>query len=293
MAQDIYRPEYICVNGDLMVDPSTRITPENWEESQPKNCRVIYTYGMRIVAGSRMHMLLAMLLIWECFGTKVRVLGGDTDSMKMSLDDDVSDDDIELALSTMLEISTHAIDSCMSRIRSNFPEFASKLNGIGGFELENKGHHYELHMEAWNKARVSYDGMFHITCAGLRRPDGMYHIETFMHDMEVQGNDPENIMRICLGYNVFIPHNISHVLESHLPKASDYYQGEVRDYCGRVYSVCAHESPALYNAGRWIGETSKYTNASNVRFLREHYGRTVDTRTRELIIDGKAFINVW
>ena len=293
MAQDIYKPEYTCIDGDLMVDQSTRVTPENWEESQPENTRVLYTYGMRIVAGSRMHMLLAMQLVWQYFGTKVRVLGGDTDSMKLSLDEDVSDEDIELALETMAEISTNAIDACMTRIRKNFPDLASDLKGVGGFGLENKGRHYDLHMEAWNKARVSYDGNFHITCAGLRRPDGMYHIETFMRDMELQGNEPENIMRVCLGYNVFIPNNISHVLESHLPKAADRYQGEVRDYRGGIYRVDAHESPALYNAGRWVGETSKYTNASNVRFLREHYGRAVDTRTRELVIDGKAFVSLF
>lgn len=293
MAQDIYRPEYKCVNGDLMIDDSTRITPENWADAQPDNCRVLYIYGMRIVAGSRMHMLLAMQLIWEVFGEKVRVLGGDTDSMKMSLDEDVTDFDVELALSPMLEISTHAINACMVRIRKNFPELASDLHGIGGFELENKGHHYQVHMEAWNKARVSYDGSFHITCAGLRRPDGMYHIENFMHDMEMQGNDPENIIRACLGYNVFISHNISHVLESHRPKATDVFDSVICDYRGKSSHVSCHESPALYNSGRWVGETSKFTNASNVRYLRDTYGRHVDTRMRELVIDEKARVELF
>ena len=293
MAQDIYRPEYMCIDGNLMVNPATRITPDNWDDAQPENSRVLYTYGMRIVAGSRMHMLIAMQLIWMCFGDRVRVLGGDTDSMKMSLDADVTDEDIDVALSPMLEISTHAIDICMSRIRRNFPELASDLHGVGGFELENAGRHYDLHMEAWNKARVSYDGSFHITCAGLRRPDGMYHIEHFMHDMEVQGNKPENILMACLGYNVFIPNNISHVLESHKPNASDVYDGDVTDYLGNTYHVNAHESPALYSTGRWVGETSKFTNASNVRYLRNKYGRNVDTRMRELVIDNTARIELF
>lgn len=293
MAQDIYRPEYTCIDGNLLVDINTRVTESNWEERQPNTCRVLYIYGMRIVAGSRMHMLLAMQLIWNALGKKVRVLGGDTDSMKMSLDSDVTDEDVEFALESMEEISTHAINVCMERIRINFPDLASDLNGVGGFELENKGHHYELHYEAWNKARISYDGKFHITCAGLRRPDGMYHIEHFMHDLEVQGNVPENIIQSCLGYNIFVSHNISHVLESHHPSAQDVYDDYVTDYRGQYTHVVSHESPALYASGRWLGDTSKYTNASNVAYLREHYNRNVDTRMRELVIDGKARIELF
>lgn len=293
MAQDIYKPEYTCIDGNLLVDINTRVTESNWEERQPNTCRVLYTYGMRIVAGSRMHMLLAMQLIWDAFGKKVRVLGGDTDSMKMSLDSDITDEDVEMALESMEEISTHAINICMERIRTNFPDLASDLKGVGGFELENKGHHYELHYEAWNKARISYDGKFHITCAGLRRPDGMYHIEHFMRDLELQGNKPENILQACLGYNIFVSHNISHVLESHHPSAQDVYDNYVTDYRGYTAHVVCHESPALYAAGRWLGDTSKYTNASNVAYLREHYGRNVDTRMRELIIDGKARIELF
>lgn len=293
MAQDIYKPDYTCVDGNLLVDIDTRVTASNWEERQPNTCRVLYTYGMRIVAGSRMHMLLAMQLIWNAFGKKVRVLGGDTDSMKMSLDYDITDDDVEMALESMEEISTHAINVCMERIRTNFADLASDLKGVGGFELENKGHHYELHYEAWNKARISYDGKFHITCAGLRRPDGMYHIEHFMRDLELQGNKPENILQACLGYNIFVSHNISHVLESHHPSAQDVYDNYVTDYRGYTAHVVCHESPALYASGRWLGDTSKYTNASNVAYLREHYGRDVDTRMRELVIDGKARIELF
>lgn len=293
MAQDIYKPDYTCIDGNLLVDINTRVTASNWEERQPNTCRVLYIYGMRIVAGSRMHMLLAMQLIWNAFGKKVRVLGGDTDSMKMSLDSDITDEDIEMALESMEEISTHAINICMERIRTNFPDLASDLKGVGGFELENKGHHYELHYEAWNKARISYDGKYHITCAGLRRPDGMYHIEHFMHDLEVQGNAPENIIQSCLGYNIFVSHNISHVLESHHPSAQDVYDDYVTDYLGQCMHVVSHESPALYASGRWLGDTSKYTNASNVGYLREHYNRNVDTRMRELVIDGKARIELF
>lgn len=293
MAQDIYKPDYTCIDGNLLVDINTRVTASNWEERQPNTCRVLYIYGMRIVAGSRMHMLLAMQLIWNAFGKKVRVLGGDTDSMKMSLDSDITDDDVEIALESMEEISTHAINVCMERIRTNFPDLASDLKGVGGFELENKGHHYELHYEAWNKARISYDGKYHITCAGLRRPDGMYHIEHFMHDLEVQGNAPENIIQSCLGYNIFVSHNISHVLESHHPSAQDVYDDYVTDYRGQYTHVVSHESPALYASGRWLGDTSKYTNASNVAYLRERYNRNVDTRMRELVIDGKARIELF
>lgn len=64
MAQDIFKPGYgVDEGGGIYVDQTTIATRENFATKIPKRCRVLYTYGMRIVAGSRMHLIIAMLLI--------------------------------------------------------------------------------------------------------------------------------------------------------------------------------------------------------------------------------------
>ena len=292
MAQDVFKPQYKCDEGRLVVDDTTITTAENYDEKKPRSTRVLYTYGMRIVGGSRMHMAILMELLWNALHDRIRVLGGDTDSVKVSCDEDVTDAEIEDAMRPLGEAAKKAIDTCMARLRQNFPDIASSLDGIGSFEIENKGKHYKLHYEMWNKARVSFDGKrTHITCAGLPRPIGLYTIETFMDELIQAGYEPERVLQESVGFDTFVSHAISHTLEHHRPRPDDLYVGEVEDYMGNVASVSAHQSVALYPAPRWLGETLKLTNRLSVDFLAREYGRDVDTATRYLERDkstGKA-----
>lgn len=288
-AQDVFKPQYKCEEGRLIVDEETITTPENYESKIPKGCRVLYTYGMRIVGGSRMHMIIAMELLHDKLGKRAWVLGGDTDSMKIACDEDVTDEEISNALEPIAIASTKAIHLCMERLRKNFPEMASGLNGIGGFEIENAGHHYETHYEMWNKARVSWDGKHvHVTCAGLPRPLGMYHIETYLEELINAGNDAGTVFQKVLGFDTFVSHDISHSLEHKKPKPDSVFDSYVTDYLGKTGHVLAHESTALYPAGRWLGETLKQTNRLSVAYLNEHYHRSVETRTRYLQKSSKT-----
>lgn len=293
-AQDVFKPSYKCEDGNLIVDESTVTTPENYDEKKPRSCRVLYTYGMRIVGGSRMHMVIAMELLYKKMHNRAWVLGGDTDSMKIACDSDVTDEELDDALKPIAEVSQKAIYKCMARLRKNFPKLASTLKGIGGFELENAGAHYLTHYEMWNKARISWDGKHvHITCAGLPRPIGMYHIETFMEELIDAGNTVEDVFTKTIGFDTFIYNDISHTLEHHKPMPTDIFDDYVTDYLGNTTHVYAHESTALYAAGRWLGETLKMTNKLSVDFLRDNYGREVDTDTRYLKRDentGKAVV---
>ena len=292
MAQDVFKPQYKCDGGKLVVDETTVTTPENYEEKKPRTTRVLYTYGMRIVGGSRMHMAVLMELLWNALGNRIRVLGGDTDSVKVSCDDDVTDEDIEAAMEPLAIAIEKAIAKCMNRLKINFPEMASNLKGVGSFEIENRGKHYDLHYELWNKARVSFDGKkTHITCAGLPRPIGLYTIESFMDELIGAGYSPERVLCECLGFNTYISNAISHTLEHHQPKSTDLFTGTVTDYNGMAADVYSHQSTALYPAPRWLGETLKLTNRFSAIYLNNKYGRAVDTVTRYLERDkqtGKA-----
>lgn len=291
MAQDVLKPSYKCVAGELVVDDGTRTTAENFDEKNRINVlRVLYTYGLRIVGGSRMHMVISMELLEKSMGNRVCVLGGDTDSMKCACDVDVTDDELDAALKPIAVASEKAINASMVRLRKNWPDKASSLKGIGSFDIENRGNHYPTHLELWNKCRVSWDGKHsHITCAGLRRPRNAINIETVIDRLATK-YPIEEVLKMCVGYNVCVMPSVSHSLEHHKPAASDCVDMDVTDYTGTTRHVTSHQSTALYSASRWLGETEKFTNLSSVLYLRDTYHRDVDTRCRYIGTDGTS---VW
>lgn len=295
-AQDVLKADYrVTEHGELEVDRATVCTPDNFAAKRPKTPRVLYTYGMRIVAGSRMHLIIAMMLVYARFGDGVTVTGGDTDSLKIRCDADVTDDALLDCLSPLHDAVETAINRTMRRVRVTAPDMASTLDHIGKFEVEDCGGttRYARHMELWNKARVSLDaaGRVHITCAGLPRPDGAYTAEDFIRDLMESGCDFADVVRMALGYDVLVDYEICHTLQRNRPHVWDRYVGVVKDYRGEVARVDVPEAIALYPSGRWLGESDKQANGENIAYLRNVYNRNVETTPRELVIqDGKPKI---
>lgn len=295
-AQDVMKADYrVTETGELEVDKATVCTPENFAKKRPKTPRVLYTYGMRIVAGSRMHLLIAMMLIHRHFGNRVTVTGGDTDSLKISCADDVSDTELLAALNPLHTAIENAINRTMRRVRTTASDMASTLEHIGKFEVEDCGGttRYAEHVELWNKARVSLDmnNRVHVTCAGLPQPDGMYTIEDFVSEIIRAGHGFAETIRLALGYDVLVDYEICHMLQRKRPHVWDRYVGTVTDYRGATYHVDAPEAIALYPSGRWLGESDKQANGENVSYMLSTYNRNVETTPRELIVrDGKPMI---
>ena len=295
-AQDVMKADYrVTETGELEVDKATVCTPENFAKKRPKTPRVLYTYGMRIVAGSRMHLLIAMMLIYRHFGARVTVTGGDTDSLKISCADDVSDTELLTALKPLHTAIENAINRTMRRVRTTAPDMASTLEHIGKFEVEDCGGttRYAEHVELWNKARVSLDmaGRVHVTCAGLPRPDGMYNIEDFVCEIIRAGHGFAETIRLAFGYDVLVDYEICHTLQRSRPHVWDRYVGTVTDYRGATYHVDAPEAIALYPSGRWLGESDKQANGENISYMLSTYNRNVETAPRELIVrDGRPVI---
>ena len=288
-AQDVMKPDYrVAETGELEVDKTTVCTPESFAEKRPKTPRVLYTYGMRIVAGSRMHLLIAMMLIYRHFGERVTVTGGDTDSLKISCDDDVSDVELLNALKPLHDAIESAINNTMRRVRNTASDMASTLDHIGKFEVEDCGGatRYAEHVELWNKARVSLDGKgrVHVTCAGLPRPGGMYTIEDFVADVMRAGHGFAETVQMSLGYDVLVDYEICHTLQRNRPHACDRYTGDVTDYRGETAHVDTPEAIGLYPSGRWLGESDKQANTENITYLRSVYNRCVNTIPRELVL---------
>lgn len=295
-AQDVMKADYrVTETGELEVDKATVCTPENFAKKRPKTPRVLYTYGMRIVAGSRMHLVISMMLIYRRFGNRVTVTGGDTDSLKISCADDVTDAELLDALEPLHTAIENAINLTMRRVRNTAPDMASTLDHIGKFEVEDCGGttRYAEHVELWNKARVSLDmsGRVHVTCAGLPRPDGVYTIEDFIEDIMRMGHGFAETVRLALGYDVLVDYEICHTLQRNRPHVWGRYVGTVTDYQGMTYHVDAPEAMALYPSGRWLGESDKQANSENLAYMRDVYNRNVETFPRELIVrDGKPMI---
>lgn len=296
-AQDLYKPSYsFDVRAGIEVNRMTVASPDNFK--QPKRPKVMYNYGSRIVAGSRLHLVIAIILLYKELGGRVHVTGGDTDSLKVSCDEDVTDEDLVRALAPIADASKKAIDKASQRARELFPEQASDLEGVGSFDVEDciDSKRYAYHMEAWNKSRISCDeqGHTHITCAGLPRPEHTYNYEKLSYDM-LQNATPYEIFPLILGYNVFIYSNVSHTLQRTNPDFDDRFEGDVTDYTGHTHHVDVPQSVALYPCGRWLGQTSAPSNAENVAFLRRHYDREVDVRERFVgvrnvrVDDGKIY----
>lgn len=291
-AQDVMKADY-CVTetGELEVDKTTVCTPESFAEKRPKTPRVLYTYGMRIVAGSRMHLLIAMMLIYRYFGDRVTVTGGDTDSLKIRCDGDVSDADLLDCLQPLHHAIETAIDKTMRRVRVTAPDMTSALEHVGEFEVEDCGgsSRYVEHVELWNKARVSIDagGRVHVTCAGLPRPAHVYTIEDFLRDLVTNGHSFGDVISLALGYDVLVDYEICHTLQRNRPHACDRYIGDVTDYRGETAHVDTPEAIGLYPSGRWLGESDKQANMENITYLRSMYNRYVNTTPRELVLrDG-------
>lgn len=293
-AQDVFKPDYVVVDGSVEVDRSTVVNRDNYKAhyDAARDKLVLYPYGMRIAGGSRMAIIAAIELIHDAFGEDARILGGDTDSLKIACADGASPDAVISALRPLHAAVKRSIDVCMERVRKRWPNVASGLDGVGTFEVE--GAPYEMHMEAWNKARVSWDGKHaHVTCAGLSRPDGAYTIESWLDDMSaLYGFD--KIAPLAMGWGVRVSNDVCHALEHARPRCDAVFDDAVRDYLGDVHDVTSREAIALYDADRVLGDTSKRGNERTVRYLERHYGRRVDLRGRCICLEnGRAALSVY
>lgn len=295
MAQDVFKPRFLVENGKLSVDQNDKLNYDNYDEHLPDKCKVLYTYGMRIVGGSRMHLCIAIILLFNKFGERIDILGGDTDSLKIRCDEDVTNEDLLEALEPLHNAAKFAIDENQKRLRKLFPDYASPLTHIGQFEIESCAGfpRYKNHMEAWNKARISEDenGKTHITCAGLSRPIGAYTIEDFSNDF-LKIMSAEELFPLLLGYNTNIAYDLCYGLERTQPKPESIFDSDIVDYLGNKTHVHSHEAISLYESPRTIGSTLAHVNFYNVHYLEKH-GTDVDWSVKELYIkDGKCIIEI-
>lgn len=294
MAQDILKPDYMVDFGELEINKNTITSENNYEEKLPDKCKVLYTYGMRIVAGSRMHLVIAMILLYKKFGSKIDVTGGDTDSLKIRCDKDIKPEMLIDALEPLHVAVTDAIQKTTQRAKNLCPNWASDLDHVGCFEVENSDHaFYRWHMELWNKARVSWDGKHaHVTCAGLSRPEGTFTYEDALENLVNSGLSVQEAMQDSLGFNVWIKNSICHALQHAKPHPKEIIDTDITDYLSNTYHIHQHKAIVLYPSDRLLGDTSKKVNFESLKYLQTIYNRYPNSNLRFLEADEKYNVKI-
>lgn len=281
-AQNEIRPQFeVKENGMIKLLDEKPLDSENYDDLKPKNSKVFFTYGMRIAASSRMHLIISMILLDTQLGEKIDVLGGDTDSLKIRCDKDVTDEIIIGALQPLHNAIKLSLDFTQKRNLKWYPEKTSKLENVGTFEIEKKegANRAICHMEAWNKTRVAMfeNGKIEVTCSGISQPENSYTFTDFCEEMTQNNIDAfKKIMPTIFNYNVFVSNEISHNIMRKYPKSTAIINREITDYQGHKTYVKTHENVVFYQAGKWLGDTDKSANNENLNYLKKHYNRNMN-----------------
>lgn len=295
-AMNPIRDSYIVDNkGNILIDETKRPNAYNYEKLDADWSRILYTYGARIVGRSRLHLIIAMILLDDALGDKIKILAGDTDSLKIACNNGVSDNDILLALKPLHDAITRALDVVQASNRTNYPDIASSLKDVGCFDIEtSENNRYKHHMEYWNKARISIDqnDKIHLTFAGL--PSRGYDFGILDVLKAVYNKYGVEVCFNVLGYNVEICQKISNALEHRVPKADEKIQEYVTDYLGNTAYVDTYQTIALYPSCRLIGNTMSLCNRENIAYLSSigvevnSYIKTLDYRDGKIIYTDKG-----
>ena len=167
--------------------------------SKTKNPSSWYAMGMRIAGGSRVHLVVAMLLLNQKFTGRFQILGGDTDSIKIA---GLTNDEIQQALEPLHTAITKAITITLDQAGIDSSQFA----GIGTFESEGTA---QLEIEVFNKNRLAWTGdQFELTAAGIPTPSNRPNLETALTALARQYG-PRKVMNDIYGPNLEVDSSIS------------------------------------------------------------------------------------
>ena len=158
-----------------------------------------YTMGMRIAGGSRVHLIIAMVLIDSMFKGQFQILGGDTDSIKLA---GLTNDEIQQALQPLHAAISDAITITLDQAGVSSEQF----QGIGTFESEGTA---DLEIEVFNKNRLAWNGSsFELTAAGIPTPPNKPNLQSALTSL-AKKYGPETVMNNIYGPNLEVDQTLS------------------------------------------------------------------------------------
>lgn len=264
--------------------------------NKPKNPKVWYQYGQRIVGWSRIAQIVSMMLV-EPYCTAI--VNGDTDSFKVVL---ANQDSLLYIKQALTRLST-AIDSgkrkVCERIKQRYPAYYNPLDGIGHYMQEFETKQY---CASWNKAYCireydKRDSQYHIhfTLAGVptKRRVGdsscFIGIDGLADRMIKLGYSFTDICNLFLGYNVTFANDVINLNSRAFPEWGSIFFDNVTDYLGNTSMVSEPNSLALYPMSKTINDTCNIENATN---LEHALANNPDINTKSVIVCATGIIDI-
>ena len=252
----------------------------------PRNSKVWYQFGQRIVGWSRIAQICAMYLL-EPYA--VQIVNGDTDSVKVVC----KRSDLEAMEAALGELG-HAIDKgkrvTCARARYAFPDLYDELPYIGHYVNEFTSDRF---CASWNKAYCTQDKgkdgkrRFSFTLAGIPTRKRESKVSTFIglngyaDRLYKLGCSFEDICNLMLGYNVTYAHDVIKMNARKFPEWGTSAFMRVTDYRGNTSTVAEPHALALYPMSKTVNDTSSPDNAVNMFYALEN-NPDVNT-TRKLV----------
>ena len=172
-----------------------------------------YTLGMRIAGGSRIHLALALILLDRAYRGRFEILGGDTDSIKLT---GLTDAQIQSALKPLHDAITKAIQKTLTAAGIEYEQF----KGIGTFESEGTS---DLEVEVFNKNRLAWTGKeFKLTAAGIPTPADKTNLEDALNALAKKYGARE-VMEKIYGPNLSVEKSLSCFLLPVKPQQRFYF----------------------------------------------------------------------
>lgn len=256
----------------------------------PKNSKVWYQFGQRIVGWSRIAQIIVMVLARPYVET---IVNGDTDSVKFVCKrENVSS--VEKALQRYSNALDRAKERTCLRVKLSYPDCFDSLDGIGHYELEFIS---ECFCASWNKAYTTFDidkrdmkRHFHFTIAGLptRKREGLpLSVDELADELHGKGMGFEDICDAFLGYNVTYAHDVIKLNSRSFPEWGEVFNENVTDYLGRSCKVVEPCALALYPMAKTTNDTRNDENRANMRIAQHN---RPEVNTSGLMICSKGII---
>ena len=242
----------------------------------PKNPKVWYQFGQRIVGWSRIAQICAIRLVEPYVKT---IVNGDTDSFKaLCRRGDL--EKVEHSLKMLSDaIDDGKADVCQ-RVHQSYPDMYDELKYIGHYVHEFTSQRF---CASWNKAYCSQDlekrsgeRKFSFTIAGIptrRRTNAISSfigINGYADRLYRLGWSFSDITDLFLGYNVTFANDVIRLNARRFPEWGGATYVRVTDYLGNSCMVCEPQALALYPMSKTVNDTTNHENAENMRYAVEN-----------------------
>ena len=234
----------------------------------PKNPKVWYQFGQRIVGWSRIAQVCAMLLAAPYVD---EIVNGDTDSVKL-ICDRANLGAVDKALKRLHDGIDNAKAYVISRVKHVYPKFFDPLEEIGHYVREFETDRF---CASWNKAycthEVGKDGKRHFsfTLAGVPTRRRQSAISSFIgvnglaDRMHASGMTFAQVCNLYLGYNVTYAHDVIKLNGRKFPIWNTCTHNRITDYLGNESIVVEPHALTLYPMAKTVNDTRRDDNRIN------------------------------